>query len=398
MKVNTGGYLGPEEVIGRDDFIFNIWRILDKQSIVLTSERRIGKSSVINKIKEEGKDNWLVIKRDVEGISTTEEFVTRLIDDLCEHQSSLTQGMHWLGKLRNELNDVKILGVTIAKRAEKNWTQTLESILKQLAEAQSKSGVRVLLIWDEFPWMLQKIIRTESPVAAANLLDNLRQCRQSQQSIRMILTGSIGLHHVIKALKKDGLTNESLNDTQVLNLPSLDKENAKVLAKKLIDGENLECGDKSIISKLTNAVDYVPYYIHHVINSHKQQNIPITELSIKNIVSEAFTSANDPWHLVHYHSRLNDYYQDNAPIYEIILDEFAFSEITLSRQTLQNRLSASLRLTADNTLLAKVNDPEFIRQALQLLSADHYLQKNSKTAEFEFAFPLIKAWWSIYRV
>ena len=233
MKVNTGGYLGPEEVIGRDDFIFNIWRILDNQSIVLTSERRIGKSSVINKIKEEAKDNWLVIKRDVEGISTTEEFVTRLIDDLCEHQSSLTQGMHWLGKLRNELNDFKFLGVTIAKRAEKNWTQTLEVILKKLAEAQSKNGVRVLLIWDEFPWMLQKIIRTESPVAAANLLDNLRQCRQSQQSIRMILTGSIGLHHVIKTLKKDGLTNESLNDTQILNLPSLDEKNAKVLAKKI---------------------------------------------------------------------------------------------------------------------------------------------------------------------
>ena len=165
----------------------------------------------------------------------------------------------------------------------------------------------------------------------------------------------------------------------------------------MIDGENLKYGNKSILSKLTNAVDYVPYYIHHVINSHKQQNIPITEQSIKNIVSEAFTSANDPWHLVHYHSRLNDYYQENAPIYQIILDEFAFSETTLSRQSLQNRLSASPHLTANSTLLAKINDPEFIRQALQLLSADHYLQQNSETTEFEFAFPLIKAWWSIYR-
>lgn len=397
MKVNTGGYLAPNEVVGRDDFISDIWRTLETQSIVLTSERRIGKSSVINKLQTEARKNWLVIKRDVEGISSTEEFVTRLVDDLLAYQSKLTTGMHWLGKIRKEFDDFKILGVTISKRPQKNWVQLLESILNKLAAAQSQNNIRALLIWDEFPWMLQKIIKNEGPQAAANLLDNLRQCRQSQQCIRMILTGSIGLHHVVKALKQEGLSNESLNDTHKLNLPSLNELDAKELVRKLVDGEQLKWENEATLTILTQAVDYVPYYIHHTVNSHKQKNIIINENSIQQIIREAFTSANDPWNLVHYHSRIRDYYGADAPLFELMLDEFAFSDNGLSRQEILNRLNSNTNLASDPLLLKHANDPDFIRNAIQLLSADHYLLQNPDTTLFDFNFPLIKAWWRIYR-
>lgn len=397
MKVNTGGYLAPNEVIGRDDFISDIWRILDTQSIVLTSERRIGKSSVINKLQTEARKNWLVIKRDVEGISSTEEFVTRLVDDLLTHQSKLTTGMHWLGKIRKEFDDFKILGVTISKRPQKNWVQLLESILNKLATAQSQNNVRALLIWDEFPWMLQKIIKNEGSQTAANLLDNLRQCRQSQQGIRMMLTGSIGLHHVLKTLKHEGLSNESLNDIYKLNLPALSKLDAIHLVKKLVDGEQLQWDNEATLTTLTQAVDCVPYYIHHTVNSHKQKNIVITGDSIQQIIKEAFTSANDPWNLVHYHSRIRDYYAADAPLFELILDELAFSDNGLSRQEIKNGLNSNTNLANDPALLKRANGPEFIRNAIQLLSTDHYLLQNPGTSLFDFNFPLIKAWWRIYR-
>ena len=55
MRANPGGIVGPEDVIGRDDLIAELWQTLEKQSVVLTSERRIGKTSVIRKMKDEKK-------------------------------------------------------------------------------------------------------------------------------------------------------------------------------------------------------------------------------------------------------------------------------------------------------------------------------------------------------
>lgn len=395
MRVNTGGYLSANEVIGREEFISYLWQVLDKQSVVLTSERRIGKSSIINKLKEEEPEGWLIIKRDVEGISTTKEFVTRLVDDLSAHQTKFSQGVGWLSKIRKELDDWKILGVTIAKREEQNWTEKLESILGFLADEQSKNDIRVLLVWDEFPWMLQKIIRGEGAESAANLLDNLRQCRQSQQGIRMMLTGSIGLHHVIKLLQKDSLTNEPLNDTLTVSLPPLTEENAIILAEKLINGEELKFERKSILNALVTKLDCVPYYIHHLISHHKQQNLLISATSIENTIAHAYTSANDPWHLAHYYERLSDYYASDASLYALILDEFAYSNSPLPRKELQSRLAANAAL--DKNQRKQVTDNDFVRHALRLLSADHYLIQNADTGNYDFSFQLIKAWWRIYR-
>ena len=47
MRVNPGGHIPPSEVIGRDRLIANLWRHLERQGVVLTAERRMGKTSII---------------------------------------------------------------------------------------------------------------------------------------------------------------------------------------------------------------------------------------------------------------------------------------------------------------------------------------------------------------
>jgi hypothetical protein len=69
------------------------------------------------------------------------------------------------------------------------------------------------------------------------VLDNLRALRQTYGSagLRMVLTGSIGLHHVIAALKRQRYANSPLNDTYPLEVPPLDAGPAHELAAQLID-------------------------------------------------------------------------------------------------------------------------------------------------------------------
>ncbi len=48
--------LAPKNVIGRDRLINQIWKMLKSYSLVFTEERRIGKTTVMQKMKEEALD------------------------------------------------------------------------------------------------------------------------------------------------------------------------------------------------------------------------------------------------------------------------------------------------------------------------------------------------------
>jgi AAA+ ATPase superfamily predicted ATPase len=129
MKVNAGGYIAPDQVIGRDVFIKKSWQLIDQQSVILTSERRIGKTSVIRKMCEQPTENNTVVFRDVEGISTIKEFVNRLIDDLSGHQNLLTKGQSLISSVRKELSDWKIWIITVPKKEEPDWMSVLERLI-----------------------------------------------------------------------------------------------------------------------------------------------------------------------------------------------------------------------------------------------------------------------------
>lgn len=397
MKINTGGYVSPANVIGRDEFIDNLWATLEQQSVVLTSERRIGKSSVINKMEKGEHPGYLVVKRDVEGVSTAKEFVLRLVDDLSNHQSRLYQGQRWLKSAHKQLEGAKLFGFAMPMFKEKPWHEILESILTQLSQIMSEQNKKLLLIWDEFPWMLQKIKMQESPEVAANLLDNLRQSRQGYTNIRMIFTGSIGLHHVIKELKSLHLANEPLNDMLTINLPPLEDKHACSLAEGLIKGAKLGEPVDAFLQALTTEVDNVPYYIHHFVDSMKKNKLGCDISSIQKIIQAAFSDANDTWHLKHYRERLEEYYLQDADWYEFILNELAEQEAGLTPKQLQQYLLSNPDIVNNPEFLAKSQSSKQLRAALELLAADHYITLNPTNQHYHFAFSLIRRWWQLRR-
>lgn len=51
MKPNPGGTLTREAILNREKEIESIWRALQNQSVVVTSERRVGKTSILRKME-----------------------------------------------------------------------------------------------------------------------------------------------------------------------------------------------------------------------------------------------------------------------------------------------------------------------------------------------------------
>jgi hypothetical protein len=83
MRANPGGIIGLAEIVGRDLLVQRLWEILQSQSLVLTSERRIGKTCVIRKMKEEcAAPDVVCILNDLEALNSPQEFVDAVYKDI----------------------------------------------------------------------------------------------------------------------------------------------------------------------------------------------------------------------------------------------------------------------------------------------------------------------------
>jgi hypothetical protein len=109
MKANPGGLVSPKNVIGRDRFIERLWSTLEQLGVVLVAERRMGKTSIINKMKAEPQPDTLVLLSDVQGASRPLEFVERLIWDIGDHLSTATKTAGWLKQLWTVRTLVKLM-------------------------------------------------------------------------------------------------------------------------------------------------------------------------------------------------------------------------------------------------------------------------------------------------
>jgi hypothetical protein len=70
MKANPGGQLQISEILGREQLIEDLWEVLERQSILITAERRIGKTSVIRKMCAEPPAEWVPVLQDLERVHT----------------------------------------------------------------------------------------------------------------------------------------------------------------------------------------------------------------------------------------------------------------------------------------------------------------------------------------
>jgi hypothetical protein len=74
MKANPGGQIDIKAVVGRDQLIQIVWETVEQQSLVITAERRIGKTSVIKKMKGQPVLGWVPVFQDLERCHSAAEF------------------------------------------------------------------------------------------------------------------------------------------------------------------------------------------------------------------------------------------------------------------------------------------------------------------------------------
>lgn len=397
MRANPGGEIDPQDVVGRDPFIKGLWGTLERQSVVLVAERRMGKSCVIKKMRKEDSGKHLAFYADLEGLDTPIDFAEHVFRDVREHLSAWQWAASGTRVLLNRLAGVEIAKVGKFPPALKShWRALLEAIVSDLVKHHDRP---VIFFWDELPLMLQKIKVNSGEKAAMEVLDVLRFLRQTHSKLRMVYTGSIGLHHVLSELKEAGHTNDATNDMRTVELLPLSEEDAQLLACELIRGEQLACADeRTTAESLAHETDCIPFYVHHVVAAMRDRGTSASADLARQVVNEFLVHAQDPWHLEHYRSRLEEYYgKERVPVVLYLLDELAVGE-TVSFDSLLGQLGAHFgREEGETARQILGGDREPLHRLLELLQKDHYLVQRGEDGTYRFRFPLIKRWWRLNR-
>ncbi len=392
--------LASTNVVGRDRLIVNIWKLLRHSSVVFTAERRIGKTTVMQKMEADASDEVIAKYFDLEKVDTPERFVEVLLQEVKDLLPKNKKATSAFSGLMNALGGTELGGIIKIPVANKvQWQSALERTLACICENHRDSTI--LFLFDELPYMLQKIsVREKKDEVAGNsaltILDSLRAIRSEHKNLRMIYSGSIGLHHVIEALRGAEYPSEPLNEMETIEIGPLKVEDANFLADQWLTAEEVTCADKqAVIDELVRKTDCVPFYIERVVKRLALSEEVVTPEVISRQVRFNLTDDNDHWEMEHFRTRIPIYYPGSINTG----NDDAIPEAVIVRAMLDYLSEEDDPKTIDEIFGAVkcsvvMEDRPLIIQLLRKLAKDHYLigdtQKN-----YSFRFPLIKQWWKL---
>jgi hypothetical protein len=359
LQITTGG---ETPAFGREVFIQQLWETLKTQGFQLLGERRTGKTTVVKAMNREPRAGFQGIYLDCEGLKTPAEFVEAIATKLEEY---LPDGR----RVTNGLREV-----------------FLERTLQALEENLPNGG-RFVFFLDEVPLLLSNIVgdKAQGERVAMELIDTLRALRQRENTpIRMVFTGSIGLHHVLTGLREAGHRNDPVNDLDPITLPTLTPEKATQLAQVLAASLQLPC-EEATAAYIAEQTDGLPFYIQWVVKRLGERRLPVTNDVVDVVIGKLLSDPQDPMHLRYYEERIESYYGARASLAFIALDAVALATSPVPFRELTN--------------IVRHQEPEVkdrdLRIALDWLQQDHYLQVEN--GAFWFQHPLIRRAWCILR-
>ena len=384
MQINPGGRLDTKDVMGRDNEIARYWGVLERQGLVISAERRIGKTHIVLKMRDECPSGYLPFYQDLEAVHSIADLI-RSIYSTVQEQCSTSPRLKALIAKWSVLIPSKIGSVDLPT-ADTTWKVLLTDAFDDLIG--SAENTVVLMLWDEFPLMLHNLQRREGDDAAMQLLDHLRALRLVRADrLRFLFTGSIGLHLVLRSLRKAGNTNDPVNDMLSLTVPPMAHHDTSDLATALLAETRADPAQiPGLASQIANQVGGFPYYVHHVVDQLDQLRRPPELQDVSSAVDTLVYDSHDPANLQYYVNRLSSYYaEEERSLALLVLD-------TMARQSSSTTIPALLNL-------CKHREPslrdEQLRQVLTVLTEDHYieLRKCAEGAAYEFRWQLVKKWW-----
>lgn len=391
MKPNPGGVLTGEAIIGREQEVEKIWRALENQSVVLTSERRVGKTCVLRKLFDHPKNDWAPILYFVESKRHPVEFIEGLYESLLSH-GMIESKLIKVRRLYSKYVGGEQIGSWRLPDIKKNWKELFETLIEDIVDANKK----VLLMFDELPVMISHIIKDHGSNVGMEFLDTLRLIRnkyEASKKIAFIFCGSIGIELVIKDLKRNhGYNSDPINNMKKISLDSLNENDALLLCEKLSENEKYVFEDKNkIFSLICDKTDKLPFYIQLTFEYFCEQNEEnISFVMVDKAINNLLDDPDDEGFFGHSVDRIKTYYDMDYQIPALlILDKLCKESQYLPENEILDIIESKMEGI----------DTETFKEVINLLWSDHYLIRKIKNEKrlYKFKYSILQNWWKINR-
>ncbi len=202
MAIRVGNKAEGDAFFDRVTEREDIWRHLEGNHIVLSGPRRLGKTSLLQRIAEEAAEKGILARLiDVEGIDNAEAFIDQLSRAFPEEsikgymQEIGARVTSWFERIRKM--EVKLpggigAGIEVQAIASTSWSSAAMHLQQRVAPAP------LLILVDEFSVFLEKLL-VKDKFEAVQLLGWLRAWRMtSGVACRFVFSGSIGFNTLLE--------------------------------------------------------------------------------------------------------------------------------------------------------------------------------------------------------
>ena len=377
----------------RDD----IWRYLADNHLVLRGPRRLGKSSVLQRLTEEADEKGLLcVMSDIGGLSIA-GFIGSLDKSLPDSRvKAYLSGISaaataWMGRIKEvKLSALGVEGEIRFQDSEApHWYQDAKKLEQRL------SSVPVVIQLDEFSVFLEKAIKDNRP-EAEYFLWWLRSWRnQKDVCCRFIYTGSIGVNYLLERHQLDTY----MNDCHELTLGPFLRKDAKAMIVELAGREQWRIS-QSVVDALCQRAGWLsPFLVNLLLDKtmeaardrieeidridgadqQKRLTLPDLEDGYERLIAHRSR-------FTYWEQRLErDLREPLLSISKDILTAIARSKRGLSLRQISNRLAK--RAPKSDRRQSQMH------RSLNKLYDEGYLSTPGKTGRIDYLSYLLKEYW-----
>ena len=391
MKSSTGRWVSGGDFFDREAELQILeTRVRDFNHVLLTGQRRMGKTSVTRELgRRLGEGGWVFLPTDVQGATCPEDVIAALAESVHPIRP-VARGFaptprRWAGDSIEEYaggHDVRFR--IRASLDAGNWRRYGEQVLHDCAYHERP----VLLVIDELPIFLNRLLHDAD---GARLVDEfLSWLRGTLQdvgdgSLVVLVSGSIGLEPLVRRL---GIP-DRINHLDPFRLGPWSRETSVACLEILAASYQLTLDD-GVADAVYEAIGLgIPHHVQAFFahlrdfaTTHRRDRVSVTD--VQEVYHRGLLGPSGQNDLVHYETRLKEGLDDET---------FRLAKEILAEAAIQRVFSVEARRWLEVLSAASVDDPAArIAMALEILVHDGYLESTGDG--YRFASLLLRDWWS----
>jgi uncharacterized protein len=399
----TGAPIDPADLWFREEFIEDLWDELHSKHIIISAPRRTGKTSVLDFLAANPRNQFVPISVYVQDINHPADFILLLLDLFHERNPKLfrqlfEKGSKLIGSVLKQVDEVELAGFKIKLReSDPDWQDHWRNYGEEFFSEVRKGENKLLILMDEFPDMLLNMYKAH-PELVLPFLEWFRGHRlkphPKHDKVRWMICGSANLASTLDSLH----CLDTINDLTDIPLPVLSSGQVIRFVSDMLSSREVKF-EEEVPQKVVDELGRpVPVFLQMItqnlyriwIKDNHTLNIADVEKAFADLVVSS--GARDK--LQHFYSRISRYYQPPKDIAAYtLLANLSLSSEGIERVVLEADFERILHEHGDNS--GKYHRKQLFNQLLRDLENDFYVVEIRENT-YDFASGLIKKWWRKY--